>query len=87
MNVEIGTEASIILFWEFLFQIFGILSLRCGPFAMLYRIFLMPVCTMYLYFLRNKYAAYAKVATVLGSIPASSDTVVTELGFPTVYTI
>jgi hypothetical protein len=30
MNVEIGTEASIFLFWEYLFQIFGILSLQCA---------------------------------------------------------
>ncbi len=30
MNVEIGTEARIFLFWEYLFQIFGILSLQCG---------------------------------------------------------
>ncbi len=30
MNVEIGTEAPIILFWEYLFQIFGILSLQCN---------------------------------------------------------
>ncbi len=30
MNVEIGTETSIFLFWEYLFQIFGILSLQCG---------------------------------------------------------
>jgi hypothetical protein len=29
MNVEIGTEAPIILFWEYLFQIFGILYLQC----------------------------------------------------------
>ncbi len=29
-NVEIGTEAPIFLFWEYLFQIFGILSLQCG---------------------------------------------------------
>jgi hypothetical protein len=29
MNVEIGTEALIFLFWEYLFQIFGILSLQC----------------------------------------------------------
>jgi hypothetical protein len=30
MNVEIGTEAPIFLVWEYLFQIFGILSLQCG---------------------------------------------------------
>jgi hypothetical protein len=30
MNVEIGTEALIFLSWEYLFQIFGILSLQCG---------------------------------------------------------
>jgi hypothetical protein len=30
MNVEIGTEAPIFLFWEYLFQIFGILPLQCG---------------------------------------------------------
>jgi hypothetical protein len=29
MNVEIRTEALIFLFWEHLFQIFGILSLQC----------------------------------------------------------
>jgi len=29
MNVEIGTEAPIFLLWEYLFQIFGILSLQC----------------------------------------------------------
>ncbi len=29
MNVAIGTEAPIFLFWEYLFQIFGILSLQC----------------------------------------------------------
>ncbi len=30
MNVEIGTEVPIFLFWEYLFQSFGILSLQCG---------------------------------------------------------
>ncbi len=30
MNLEIGTEAPKFLFWEYLFQIFGILSLQCG---------------------------------------------------------
>jgi hypothetical protein len=30
MNVEIGTEASIFLFWKYLFQIFSIFSLQCG---------------------------------------------------------
>jgi hypothetical protein len=30
MNVEIGTETPIFLFWEYLFQNFGILSLQCG---------------------------------------------------------
>jgi hypothetical protein len=29
MNVEIGTEAPIFLFWEYLLQFFGILSLQC----------------------------------------------------------
>jgi hypothetical protein len=33
MNVEIGTEAPIFLFWEYLFQIFGILSLQCREIA------------------------------------------------------
>ncbi len=29
MNVEMGTESPIFLFWEYLFLIFGILSLQC----------------------------------------------------------
>ncbi len=37
MNVEIGTETTIFLFWEYLFQNFGILSLQCGAHLSLQR--------------------------------------------------
>ncbi len=32
MNVEIGTVATLLLFWEYMFQIFGIGSLQCGTY-------------------------------------------------------
>ncbi len=35
MNVEIGTETPIFPFWEYLFQIFGILSLQCVLYVLL----------------------------------------------------
>ncbi len=31
MNVEIRTVAALFLSWEYLFRIFGIISLQCGP--------------------------------------------------------
>jgi hypothetical protein len=35
MNVEIGTETPIFLFWDYLFRNFGMLSLQCGAAATL----------------------------------------------------
>jgi hypothetical protein len=35
MDVEIGTETPIFLFWDYLFRNFSILSLQCGAAATL----------------------------------------------------
>ncbi len=40
MNVEIGTETPIFLFWEYLFRNFGILSLQCDGYLSVYLSFL-----------------------------------------------
>ncbi len=44
MNVEIGIEAPIFLFWEYLFQIFGILSLQCGTVVHISFNFILQTC-------------------------------------------
>jgi hypothetical protein len=45
MNVEIVTEAPILLFWEYLFQIFAILSLQCTLVGIFVRLISnLPLC-------------------------------------------
>jgi hypothetical protein len=71
MKVEIGTEAPIFLFWEYLFQIFVILSLQCsfhalvGVLALSVLLFLLVHAVVALI----SPAVYASSATVSG-IPA-----------------
>jgi hypothetical protein len=52
MNVEIGTEAPIFLFWEHLFRNFGILSVQCGH--------IMIKNQMKVYFKRRRDDKYSK---------------------------
>jgi hypothetical protein len=52
MNVEIGTEAPIFLFWEYLFRNFGILSLQCSRKKLLMKIIRAVIDIVGLYQLR-----------------------------------
>jgi hypothetical protein len=57
MNVKIGTEAPIFLFWEYLFQIFGISSLQCGPLQIYQSAVIFssqPVNYFFIYYIKGK---------------------------------
>jgi hypothetical protein len=63
MNVEIGTEAPIFLSWEYLFQIFGILSLQCMENHVYNKIFsfcLAVLCALGLKFAKSAYMTFKK---------------------------
>jgi hypothetical protein len=73
MDVEIGTEVPIFLFWEYMFKILGILSLQCVPAAagLYYSTKLFPENLAYNY--KNLVrVTYLDLFLLIGCIPVSA---------------
>ncbi len=60
MNVEIGTVATQFLFWEFLFQIFCIVSLQCGQELLMQKTTTEKCETYSMWVLKLLYPAFTK---------------------------
>jgi hypothetical protein len=73
MNVEIGTEAPIFLIWEYLFQIFGILSLKCSPVLYVEKSGRDRICKPYKEPM-NRFPAWRAGTTTLFDVPARQAT-------------
>jgi hypothetical protein len=68
MSVEIGTETPIFLFWEYLFQNFGMLSLQCGQAAELGRLYL-NLCLGYIWLVHVGHVGAQEVRVLGSQIP------------------